>query len=357
MPSLFNDKTEAPTPRRREEARKKGQVARSPEVNSLAVLAIGLLSAPFLMPMILGHATKEFEYFLGPGLQAGREGFFNLIFYRVAGTLAIMTLPLMVLVGCASLISGSLQSGFLFTAQSLSPDFSRISPSTGIKRMFSWSSAVGGLKALLKVVLVAWVAYVVIRGAWDLLLSSPGMELKASANLALEVMRTMTMRLLIVLGLVAAADYAYQRYQFEMNLRMTRQELKEEQKHTEGDPLIRSILRRRYRQIAFQRMMQEVPRADVIVTNPTHLAVAVRYDQEAMAAPRVLAKGQRTLAERIVQVAREHRVPVVQNPPLAQALHKVTDVGSLVPQRLYQAVAEVLAYVYRVSGRAQEFVS
>ncbi len=252
----------------------------------------------------------------------------------------------------AGLVTNLAQVGLVLSAEPLAPRLSRIDPAAGMARLFSGRAFAELLKSCAKVIIIGYYGYVTLRQDYPLLVATgamePGQILATVGSLALRL----GFRVGIALAVLAALDYAYQRWEFEKSIRMTKQEVKEELRQTEGDPLLRARIRARQRQIAMHRMMEDVPKADVVVTNPVHLAVALKYDPATMKAPKVVAKGARLLAQRIRELAARHNIPIVENKPLAQALYKAADVGREIPAHLYKAVAEILAYVYYLDRRA-----
>jgi flagellar biosynthetic protein FlhB len=263
----------------------------------------------------------------------------------------LIVFPLLLGLTLVGLLSNFLQVGFLFTLEPLELNLEKMNPISGIKRvLISRRSMVELLKNLLKIAIVGLVAYSALDG-----LTEESMSLMDTS--VASVMAYMT-HAAVMIGLkvgiaflaLAAADYMYQRFEYERELRMTKQEVKEELKSQEGDPLIKSRIRSIQRQIAYKRMMQDVPKADVVITNPTHLAVAIKYESSSMSAPKVVAKGADIIAQRIREIAEEHGVPMIEDKPLAQALYKTVDVGEQVPEKLFQAVAQVLAYIYRLKN-------
>jgi flagellar biosynthetic protein FlhB len=243
------------------------------------------------------------------------------------------------------------QIGFEIHTEPLAPKFSKLNPLAGLKRIFSLRGLVEMLKSLAKIAFIAVIAGSVVSGYLPqfptLVRGDLGTIWDFTQTAAFQIMLYVCLAMMAL----AALDYAYQRWQHEQSLKMTKQEIKDERKQSEGDPQIKARIRSLQRQAAYHRMIAEVPLADVVITNPTHLAVALRFDPAEMAAPRVVAKGADHVAQRIRDIAREHGVPLVENPPLAQALHRMADVGDPIPVELYRAVAEVLAYVYRLKGR------
>jgi flagellar biosynthetic protein FlhB len=265
--------------------------------------------------------------------------------------MAVAVLPVFLLMMGIGLTSNFLQVGFLLTLKPLQPDFSRVNPLDGFKRLFSKRSGVELLKALAKLLIVGFVLYQVLHGRMDALMALPMIPFPGSIILVIGMVFDAGIWAGAVLLLLAIADYGYQRFAFEQQIKMSREEIKEELKSTEGNPLIRQRVRQLQRAAAQRRMMQAVPKADVVITNPTHFAVALQYDAGSMRAPRVIAKGQDLIAQQIKKIAAEHHVPMMENRPLAQALYKTCEIGQEIPGEMFAAVAEVLAFVYRLRLR------
>jgi flagellar biosynthesis protein FlhB len=259
--------------------------------------------------------------------------------------------PVAVAAAVGGVVGGVAQVGFLVTTHPLKPDFSKLNPFAGIVRLFSLQALAQLAKSLLKAAIVGYVLFTYLRANWETVLSLSSISpIKMGPTIG-TLLWGLMIRGAAAIAIIAGLDYVYQRFLFDRRTRMTKQEVKEEYKRTEGDPLIRASRRRRQRELVRQRMLQAVAQATVVVTNPIHLAVALRYEPSDMAAPKVLAKGKRLMAARIKEIARQHNVPVVENVPLAQALYKSVKVGNFVPSELYQAVAEVIAFVYRLAGK------
>jgi flagellar biosynthetic protein FlhB len=344
------DRTEAATPRRREEAREEGRVAKSADINSAVVLLMSLLllriAGPYMFQGLSSIAKDTFSNLHNHELRIERLPALCLSYMMRC---AWLCLPIMAGAGAIGLASNVLQVGFRITPKAIAPDLSRLDPIKGLARVVSWRSLVELGKSLLKITIVAYFVYSFLRNEYPALADLSGM-LPAEMGRSIA---TLCWRLLargcaamLVIGIL---DYIYQRLSFESSLRMTKQEVKDEFKRTEGDPHVKGRIRQRQREMARRRMIHDVARADVVVTNPTHIAVALQYDAEKMAAPTVVAKGQRLLAERIKEAAEAHRVPIVENPPVARLLYKTVEVGDQIPPELYQAVAEILAYVYQLN--------
>ncbi|MEW6082081.1 MAG: flagellar biosynthesis protein FlhB [Bacillota bacterium] len=349
---LFSqEKTEAPTPRRRQEARGRGQVARSPEVASALLLLSLAVAFRVWGPAMADRMWRLGKAFWGSGFpEVTREGLGSLVVPAFQGY-AFMLLPLFAVAMVVGTSTGVLQGGFLFTVVPLNPEFNRLNPLEGLKRILSKKALVEMAKALLKTAAVASIAYLTIRAELDTLIALAHTDLVPAVgyvgSIAFKIMTRCGFALLVVAGM----DYAFQRWEHERGLMMTKQEMKEELKHLEGRPEVRAKIRERQRAIARLRMMAHVAKADVVVANPTHYAVALRYDALKMAAPRVVAKGEGHMARRIRQEAEKHGVMVVRNVPLAQGLFRAVEIGDYVPAEFYKAVAEVLAFVYRLKGR------
>lgn len=350
---LFSqEKTEEATPRKRQEARKKGQVAKSPEIASALVMLVAFLSLKFLGPFIY----EQLMEFMRSSLVtiAVKDLTVENIHYLVIGSFAFLLktcLPLMLIVIVIGIISNLGQIGFLLTMEPLTPKLEKLDPIKGFQRIFSKRAFVELAKSLFKVTLIGYLSYItIVQHIEDLILlmkMPPPKIVEVIAGLTYEL----GIRIAFVLLLIAFADYAYQRWEHEQSLKMSKHEIKEEHKMIEGNPQIKGKIREKQRQMAMRRMMQSIPQADVVVTNPTHLAIALKYDPKRSNAPFVLAKGEGHVAQRIKEMAKEHKVVVMENKPLAQALYKTVDINQEIPPELYQAVAEVLAFVFKLKGK------
>ena len=346
-----SQKTEEPSQRRLEEARRKGQVASSREVNHALVLASGALFVGVLAPGLALRLTEALRPFIErPHALAIDAAALGPTFKALVAALGWAALPAALLFVGAALASGLIQHGPIWSAAPLAPKLERISPTAGAKRLFALRSLVEFGKGVVKIVLVGAAAIVLLWPAAPRILAAIGLE--AGALLAL--LQSLALRLLVgiaaLTALIAVLDSLYQRFERHKQLRMTRRDLQDELKQTEGDPLLKTRLKSLRMERARRRMMAEVPKATVVVTNPTHVAVALRYDTR-MPAPRLVAKGMGALAERIRAVAHDHRVPVVRNPPLARTLHGAVELGAEIPPTHYRAVAEVIGYVLRLQRR------
>jgi flagellar biosynthesis protein FlhB len=343
------ERTEQATPKRREEAREKGQVARSHEVASVAVLGACIIYLYFNAENIVHEMgllmANDFRAAARVSLTPGTvQAFFWEYLYRLFFLIA----PLLLTVVIAGLAANIVQVGIVFSSEPLQPKLSKIDPFKGMQRLFSLRSIVELLKGVLKIVIVGLAGWISIRGEIS---SFPRMIEQGAGGILLFLGKASFKILLatcLVLAVLAVLDYAFQRWEFEKSLKMSRQDIKEEFRQTEGDPLVKARIRRIQREMARRRMMAAVPKADVVITNPTHLAIALSYDQHEMAAPLVTAKGSGHVAEKIRELARAHHVPVVENKPVAQVLYKMVNLNCAIPEHLYRAVAEILAYIYQV---------
>lgn len=346
------ERTEKATPKRREKAREKGQVAQSKEVSSVVILmtALGLFyfSGSWIL-LNLGNLLSGVYQSMGT-MRLDSVADASAFSIKVTSYVFRLLAPLFLLLTVAGIAANVLQFGFGLYPKKLVPKFTTINPVSGIKRIVSLKSLVEAVKSVLKIIIVGWIAYGVFSGHLKefpaLVDLDVGQILVFMGKVAFEIALYVCLALIVM----AALDLIYQRWQYEENLKMTKQEVKDEHKQAEGDPKVKSRIRGLQREVAMRRMMESVPEADVVITNPTHLAIALRFDSEKMIAPRVMAKGADHVAERIRKIASENNVPLVENKPLAQALYRMVDLGEYIPAELYRAVAEVLAYVYRLKG-------
>lgn len=351
------ERTEPPTPRRRNEARQSGHVAKSQDLN-VAVLLV----AVFLGLYFLGRSSVEKLAALMTGLLTRAAGFefdgdsLVGLFSWILGIIVTVVLPFALLALLVGVAANLFQVGFLLSGEPLKPSIGKISPLRGFRRIFSIRGVTRTSFGILKIVIVG---AVLVWTVWDELTRVEGDNMMLllhsdwghSLAYGLEVVALMGIRGGTALLILAILDYAYQKWQHEKDLMMTRQEVREETLRMEGNPRVKERRRRVQQQIAYQRMAREVPKADVVITNPVHVAVAIQYDRTTMAAPRCIAKGRDHMARRLREIAMEHGVPVVERPELARALHSGVEVGQDIPPDFYRAVAEVLAYVYRISRR------
>jgi flagellar biosynthetic protein FlhB len=341
------ERTEEATPKRRSESKEKGQVAKSRDLSSVAILSAALIYFYFnasdmlkkIMTMLSKNLHRASSTSLSPnditmlGAELTLQFFFILY-------------PLMLTVVIAALLSNILQSGFIFSPEAIAPKLSKLDPIKGMKNLLGTRSLVELVKNILKVTIVALVAYLSVKSSLHQVIPLMNQDLWQIFSFIGRNSYLIIANVCLLLVIVAVLDFAYQKWEFEKSIKMSKQEVKEENKQSEGDPLIKGRIRRLQRDAARKRMMASVPKADVVITNPTHIAIAIRYDSEKMAAPVVLAKGTGFIAEKIKEVAKASGVPVVENKLVAQLLYKLVDIDEAIPENLYRAVAEILAYVY-----------
>lgn len=350
------DKSEKATPKKRRDARKKGQVFQSREISSALVLLIVFVS----LRIVGGSIFKQMSGFTEKVLTEYAEIedlFMPDIIVRVFVDGVIVFLkavgPLLLIALLTGLLISYSQVGFLFTLETLKPKFSKLNPFSGLKRMFSMRGIVELSKAVMKVSSITYVTYEYLNDKVYTVISLMDMDLMQIASFIGLTCIDLAIRICVVLIILGVFDFAYQWWEYEKNLKMTKQEVKEEYKQIEGNPEIKSKIRQKQRQMSMRRMMQEIPKADVIITNPTHFACALKYDANVSAAPLLLAKGQDYIAFRIKEIAKENRIEIVENKPLARAIFETVEIGQGIPPELYQAVAEVLAFVYSLKGKAK----
>lgn len=344
------EKTEEPTAKKRLDARKKGQVAKSQELNTAFVLLIGFLILRILWEYIYGNIAEYTIYLYGNLSQSMSTEGISELFIGIMILLAKTVLPVMFAILIVGMGINCFQVGLMVSTEKLEPKLSNLNPINGFGRIFSKRSLVELCKSIFKIIVIGYFLYRYLKDQIPLLPQFIFFDLPQSLATAADIIFTMAFQVVGVIMVMAMADYAYQSWQTTQDLKMSKQEVKDEYKQMEGDPQIKGKIKQKQRQMAMQRMMSEVPKADVIVTNPTHLAVALKY-KKGMIAPIVVAKGQDRVAERIKQIARENRIIIVENKPVARALYEAVDVGGAVPAELYQAVAEIIAYVYRIKHR------
>ncbi|AGC67603.1 flagellar biosynthetic protein FlhB [Thermoclostridium stercorarium subsp. stercorarium DSM 8532] len=353
---LFADsqKTEKATPKRRKDARKKGQVLYSREISSALVLLFVFLTIKALKEFIYNQTSALFRASMNLAINFNASSI-----NEIMGLLGLTMLQLLKIVGpffAVSLVAGVgssyAQVGSLFTTEPLKPKLSRINPINGVKRIFSLRGLIELLKAILKIIIIGVVAWKSIQAETNNIARLMNLDLLQAAGYIVSTSINVAIKICLCMVAIAVLDFLYQWWQYERDLRMTKQEVKEEYKETEGNPETKQRIRSKMREISTRRMLSEVPKADVVITNPTHYAVAILYDADKAPAPVVIAKGQDYIAMRIKEVAKEHGVEIVENREVAQALYKNVEIGQQIPPELYQAVAEILAFVYRLKGKA-----
>lgn len=347
------EKTEKATPKKRQDSRKKGQVLKSQDVTTAVVLLFVFLflffAAGFMRDHFFVFFTHTFtEYIPIQSLDIDQT---MIIYKDMVIQMAFILLPIMVVAVIAAIIGNLAQFGLLFTSETLKFDLKKIDPIKGLKRIFSIRALVELLKSLLKISFIGSVTTLLLVMNIEKVL---GLAFKTPHDTLVTVGQLVALMGIVasfVLLFISILDYFYQKYDYEKNLRMSKQDIKDEYKNTEGDPIIKSRIKQRQREMAMRRMMQEVPQADVVITNPTHFAIALKYDDEKMDAPIVIAKGADFIAQKIKLIAKEHNIVMVENRPLARALYDDAEIGDRIPDEFFKAVAEVLAYVYRIQRK------
>ena len=352
------EKTEEPTAKKLEDARKEGQVAKSREIaNGLGLLALFLL-LKFMVGSIGTRFLESFSMVYNRipvicRLNGGTSpmGDISILLRTVMLRLLIILLPILLIGFAVAFISDLFQVKWRPTTKPLQPKFSKLNPLNGFKKIFSVQSLVELVKSIAKILLIALVSYSYIKDKGALLYALYDMSMMQAVNLIGETVIDLGIRISAIYMIIAGADFMYQKYKFKNDMKMTKQEVKEEYKNAEGDPEIKGKIKARMREASQRRMMQAIPKADVVITNPTHYAVAIQYDTEVAPAPIVVAKGSDYLAQKIKEIARENNIEIVEDKPLARMLYANVDVDKQIPPELYQAVAEVLAMVYHAQGR------
>lgn len=345
------ERTEKATPKKRSDARKKGQVAKSQDINTaiglLVVFMLLLFSGSYIFQHLVSILSHSFQAYLL--LDVTEESVYTILIEMLKEIAKILA-PVMLAAVVAGVASNYLQVGFLFSTETIQMKLEKIDPIKGFKRIFSLRSVIEFLKSILKITIVGIITFLVIWNRLDEILvlsqKSIGTALATLANLTVQMGLYAGGALLFL----ALLDYLYQKYDFEKNLRMSKQDIKDEYKNSEGDPLIKSKIKQKQREMAMSRMMQEVPKADVVITNPTHYAVALKYDENKFDAPYVVAKGVDFVAQKIKFIAKENDITMIENRPLARSLYSQTDIGETIPENFFKAVAEILAYVYRTKN-------
>jgi flagellar biosynthetic protein FlhB len=351
MEESQEQRTEQPTYRKKQKAREKGKVAKSTELTAACVVIGGIIALRLLFPWYVSQ-TADFAV----------KSFANITVIENASDVEVVTVdvilgiakilsPFLLAIFGIALVANYMQVGFLFSTDPLALSLEKLNPISGFKRLFSMKSVVRVLINGAKALLLGLVFYYSLRSSMHQYFSLGDCSIYEIVGFMAKQAFLVSIRAGLILAVLGLADYAFQRREHIKSLMMSKHELKEEYKEIEGSPLIKTRIKAAQRELARQRMMKAVPTADVVVTNPVHIAVAIKYDGEQMSAPTVVAKGKRLLAERIKEVATEHGVPLFENRPLAQSLYELVEIGSEIPETLYKAVAEVLSYVYKLRGR------
>jgi len=345
------EKTEEPSSKKIDDARADGNVPKSQDTSAFVTLVVALAAFLSLLSWIEARLIYLYFYYQSLiGVEITKESTFqiSMITFR---EIIFMVIPLSLAVAIAGVLANVMQTGFIFTTKPLIPDFAKLDPMKGLKNLFSIRKAVESIKIILKVGTILWVCYYFLLSFTKELPTVIYFPLFEQLAWLKQKMLILVAVILILFLILALADLLFVRYSYFKNLRMSKQELKDEYKQMEGDPKIKAKIRQIQMQMTKKRMMQEIPQADVVITNPTHYAVAIRYNQEKEAAPKVIAKGTDFMALRIKEIAMNYNIQIVENPPLARELYKKCNLGEIIPENLYKAVAEILAFVYKSSNK------
>lgn len=355
---MGGEKTEPATQKKLDDARKEGQVAKSREIAN----GLGLLSLFLILKFWVGSmGVRLLEIFGGvynriPDVATFWHGKMPqadvlIVFRQLLLNVLSIIAPIMAVGFLVAFVSDAAQVKWKPTLKPLKPKFSKLNPLQGFKRFISVNSLVELVKSLAKIGLIIYICYTYLKDKWAYILNLYDVGLMQALSIAADTVTDLGIRISAVYMIIALADFAYQRVKFRNDMKMTKQEIKEEYKQQEGDPQVKGQIRQKMREASRRRMMRDLPQADVVITNPTHYAVAIKYDPEVADAPLVIAKGEDYMAARIKEVARENKIEIVENKPLARMLYANVDIGQAVPPELYQAVAEVLAFVYHLQGK------
>lgn len=345
------EKTEQPTSKKREKVRKEGQVARSNEVTTAFLLILMFFTIQIFSQEVKARFLEVFEksvrlfYLEEINAQIAKA-----LMWEVFKDMFLMVWPFLLVAVVVGVVTNLVQVGWQVTWKPLEPKLSNISPLKGLKRIFSARTLIELLKAIFKIALISILVYNTIKNYDNLAINLYQMDALSAYAVVFKIVLDLCIRIGWFFIIVAAIDYAYARFKFEKDIKMTKQEVKDEYKQSEGNPEIKGRIRQKMREVAMRRMMQDLPKADVVITNPTHFAVALRYDDSADAAPIVLAKGADLVAKNIREKAKEHGIEIIENKALARTLFYTVEIGDEIPPELYQAVAEILAFVYSLKN-------
>lgn len=346
------EKTEKASHKKIEDAKKKGQVPKSTDINNFITLIAGLVLVMAFGPTLIGELKQLLIYFLSNSYKKEMLGgslpslFMDSVNFYFSVILLIM-IPMML----AGIIANLIQTGFIFSTEGLKPSLQKINPLKGLKNMFGRKKLFDFIKNMMKLIVVTFISYLFVKGRYVDLLKLPYMGVYQSLSVLADLTKGLITQIAVLIGVIAAVDYAFQRFEFFRDLRMTKQEVKEEYKQMEGDPYIKGKRRQKQREIAMGGMRKAVSEATVIVTNPTHFAVAIKYEHDLDMIPKVVAKGLDFKAQKIKEIAKENDIPIIENKPLARTLYKTVEVDESIPMDLYKAVAEILVIVYRLKNK------
>lgn len=348
------EKTEKPTDKRLGDERNKGNVAKSQEIPSSFIILFLFIYFLLMGSTIKGQLFGLFRLVLEHDLtmQITEQNTLTL-FGHILLPMMLTLAPIFLIVVVTALITNLAQIGFLFVSEPLKMKFNKLNPINGVKQIFGTTGLVNLLKSIVKVTIIGILLFIEINKNKTTIMNLSRIPIDQTLNFAAKIVLRLGLEVGLIFIVMSLLDYLYERYKHRKGLKMSKQDIKDENKQMEGDPFIKGKIREKQRRMALSRMMQEVPKADVVITNPTHLAIALQYAPEEMEAPRVLAKGADYVALKMREVAADHAIVIMENKPLARAIYEQVDIGEFIPADLFQAVAEVLAYVYQLKGRAQ----
>jgi len=348
------EKTEDATPKRRRESREEGQVAKSQDLSMAFTLLFSFIILFFLINNMIDKICEFMIKFLSDYmlLTLDIRTFHNLLIETMQLGFEVVA-PIMIVIAIMGSAIGIFQVGFLFTPKVIQPEVSKLNPISGLQQIFSKRTVVEFLKSLLKIAIIGGIAFFTIKGSLAQLVLVGKMGIQESIALIGDIIYSLAMKISLVLIILGIGDFMYQKWAHEQELKMTKQEVKEERKQMEGSPEVQKRIKEEQQKLATKRMMSDIPEADVVITNPTHIAVAIKFDMETMVAPLVIGKGKGEIAQKIKEKAKEHDIKVVEEKPLARSLYSEVEIGEEIPAELYQAVAEILAYVYQLDAEGR----
>ncbi len=349
---MAGEKSEKATPKRRSDERKKGNVFQSKDAVSVAVLLVSFYGVQFILPTMVSHIHRLFNLSFNSWMQIKvmNQTELSIIFLQSAWIFVLILFPILGLMMLVNILASGAQTGFIFTSASLKFKLERLDPIKGFQKLISLRSLFEMFKAIFKILLLVAVIYMVLKPELPILFTMYQSDLLQSLVYGMKLIMKLALNVGMIFIFLALVDYFYQRYEYEKNIKMSKQDIKEEYKQMEGDPTVKSKIKERQRMFAQRRMMQNVPKADVIIRNPTHYAIAIQYKIGEQRAPKVIAKGMDLIALKIIEVAEKNQIPCIENRSLARSLYEQVDMETEIPEKFYQAIAEILALLYQRKG-------
>lgn len=346
---MAGEKSEKATPKRRSDERKKGNVFQSKDAVSVAVLLVSFYGAQFILPTMVSHIHRLFNLSFNSWMQIKvlNQTELSTIFLQSAWIFVLILFPILGLMLLVNIAASGAQTGFIFNTSSLAFKLERLDPIKGLQKLISLRSFFEMFKAIFKILLLVAVIYMVLKPELPILFTMFQSDLISSLTYGLKLIMKLALNVGMIFIFLALVDYFYQRYEYEKNIKMSKQDIKEEYKQMEGDPAIKSKIKERQRMFAQRRMMQNVPKADVIIRNPTHYAIAIQYKLGEQRAPKVIAKGMDSIALKIIEIAEKNTIPCIENRSLARSLYEQVEMEAEIPEKFYQAIAEILAVLYQ----------